>query len=147
MCYDAIRRDSPLVIYSPAMNPSMQASEQDHAAIVAAATDYIEGWLTGDPERMARALHPDLVKREVQPDATVGNFSRDQMVEFTTAGYGRELAQDFTIDVLDVYRDIAAVRVTSVYVDYLHVARFGDEWRLLNVLWQHRASPDAASAI
>jgi hypothetical protein len=37
--------------------------------------------------------------------------------------------------------------VTSVYVDYLHVARFGDGWKLLNVLWQHRASPDAASAI
>jgi hypothetical protein len=129
------------------MSASVQASEQDRTAIVAAATDYIEGWLTGDPERMARALHPDLVKREVQPDSTIGNFTRDQMVEFTIAGYGRELAQDFTIDVLDVYRDIAAVRVTSVYVDYLHVARFGDEWRLLNVLWQHRASPDAASAI
>jgi hypothetical protein len=128
------------------MNVSVQASEQDHAAIVAAATDYIEGWLTGDPERMARALHPDLVKREVQPDATVGNFSRDQMIEFTSAGYGRELAQDFSVDVLDVYRDIAAVRVTSVYVDYLHVARFGDEWKLLNVLWQHRRAPEAHTA-
>ena len=70
-------------------------SDTDRAAIVAAATDYIEGWLDGDAERMARALHPDLVKREVQPDGTIGNFTRDQMIEFTEAGYGREFARPF----------------------------------------------------
>ena len=111
--------------------------ETDHVAIVAAATDYIEGWLTGDAERMARALHPDLVKREVQPDFSVGTLTRDQMVEFTEAGHGRELARSFEVTVLDVYRDIAAVRVeSSVYLDYLQVARFEDGWKLLNVLWQ-----------
>jgi hypothetical protein len=25
-----------------------------------------------------------------------------------------------------------------VYMDYLHVARFGEAWLILNVLWQRR---------
>jgi hypothetical protein len=113
-------------------------SDDDRTAIIAAATDYIEGWLEGDPERMARALHPDLVKREVHDGTIATNYTRDQMVEFTEAGYGRELERGFTVSILDAYGDMAAVRVTSVYVDYLHVARFADGWKLLNVLWQHR---------
>src|SRR4051812_14973787 len=37
----------------------------DSAAIKATALDYIEGWYTGDAERMERALHPELAKRIV----------------------------------------------------------------------------------
>jgi hypothetical protein len=121
------------------MNAAPRAvTDDDRAAIIAAATDYIEGWLDGSPERMARALHPDLVKREVHEGTTVANFTRDQMVEFTQAGYGRELERGFEVTILDAYGDMAAVRVDSVYVDYLQVARFAYGWKLLNVLWQHR---------
>jgi len=35
----------------------------DERAVVATALDYFEGWFDGDEVRMARALHPDLVKR------------------------------------------------------------------------------------
>jgi len=40
-------------------------SETDRDAIKATALDYIEGWYEGNPERMERALHPDLAKRIV----------------------------------------------------------------------------------
>jgi hypothetical protein len=40
----------------------------ERAAILAPALDYIESWLDVDPDRMARCLHPDLVKREVEYD-------------------------------------------------------------------------------
>src|SRR5438105_14639584 len=40
-------------------------SETDRDAIKATALDYIEGWYEGNPERMERALHPDLAKRMV----------------------------------------------------------------------------------
>lgn len=39
-------------------------------AIRATALDYIEGWFIGDPDRMERALHPELVKRFVVTDET-----------------------------------------------------------------------------
>ena len=52
----------------------------------------------------------------------------------STAGY---VAYDVAI--LDAFGDIATVRVlSSAYMDYLHVARSGAEWLLLNVLWQRR---------
>jgi hypothetical protein len=43
------------------------------------------------------------------------------------------------VSLLDAFGDIATVSVlSSAYMDYLHVARTGDEWLLLNVLWQRR---------
>lgn len=113
----------------------------DRAAIVAAATDYIESWLDGDSERMGRCLHPELVKREVQYDGTfaVESMGRDEMIEATAAGYGRKYERPFDITILDAFGDVASVRVlSSVYMDHLHVARLADGWQLLNVLWQRR---------
>lgn len=116
---------------------------EQRAAILAAATDYIESWLDGDPERMARCLHPDLVKREVEHDAEgtprLDTISHADMVSATAQGYGRRYERPYEATVLDAFGDIATVRVfSSVYMDYLHVARFGDRWQLVNVLWQRR---------
>ena len=41
---------------------SVAQTASDSAAIRATAMDYIEGWYTGDGDRMERALHPDLVR-------------------------------------------------------------------------------------
>lgn len=109
----------------------------DREAIVAMATDYIQGWLDGDAERMGRSLHQDLVKRTVDDDSRVQTLDRATMVELTTAGYGRELARPFEITILDLYRDIATVRVvSSAYVDHLQLVRVAEGWAILNVLWQ-----------
>ena len=121
---------------------SRPISDADRSAIIAAATDYIASWLDGDPERMARCLHPALAKRAVKRDAETGapvvdESPYDDMVEGARVGYGRRLAPGYEVDVLDAEGDIASVRVrSSAYLDYLHVARFGDRWLLLNVLWQ-----------
>ena len=59
-------------------------------AIVAAALDYYEGWFDGEPERMERALHPDLVKRSLASDGrSVDTISAREMVEATADGKGR----------------------------------------------------------
>ena len=70
----------------------------DSAAIRATALDYIEGWYTGDPVRMERALHPELVKRILVVDQEHGFAFLDQMgksrlVGGTRAGFGREVPQ------------------------------------------------------
>ncbi len=116
----------------------------DREAILAAAADYIESWLDGDPERMGRCLHPDLVKRSVEVDEAgaaprVETMGRDDMVAATAEGRGRGYERPYEVTILDAFGDLATVRVfSSVYMDYLHVARFGDRWQLLNVLWQRR---------
>ena len=69
----------------------------------------------------------------------VRTLSRDQMVEFTRQGEGAEDGGPYEVTIVDAYGDIAMVNVVSAsYVDYLQVARFGDRWLLLNVLWQDR---------
>ena len=37
-------------------------SDADRQAITQTALDYVEGWYEANPERMERALHPDLAK-------------------------------------------------------------------------------------
>ena len=116
----------------------------DRERIAESARDYIESWLEGDADRMARCLHPDLVKRSVETDAESGQqvvetLSREQMVTATKAGHGRRYEKPYELSILDVFGDIATVRLfSSVYMDYLHLARFEDSWLLLNVLWQRR---------
>lgn len=113
-------------------------------AILAPAVDYIESWLDGDSDRMGGCLHPDLVKREIEPAAVgsgpvVSTMSREDMVAATAAGYGRKYERPYEAAVLDAFEDIATVRVlSSVYMDFLHVGRFGEHWLIVNVLWQRR---------
>jgi len=115
----------------------------DEIAIRATVDDYYLGWYDGDGERMARALHPDLLKRGWLPDGS-GGWSVDPdtcatMVEMAAAGRGRRTDPDerrYSVDVSDAYGDIAAAVVHAIpYVDYLHLVRTRDGWRILNALW------------
>ncbi len=117
---------------------------EDHEKIVASATDYIQSWIDGDAERMARCLHPDLVKRSNRKDSETGEWivrtmTHADMVEATGQGLDEEDAGPYEISVLDAYGDTATVSLISAsYVDYLHLARSGDGWLIVNVLWQRR---------
>lgn len=115
----------------------------DLAAIERTATDYIEAWLTGDADRMADCLHPDLTKRAIDRSAaggwSVGAMTHLDMVEATRSGRGTHLPRDYSVTVENAYDGIATARVDSArYIDFLHIARFEDRWRIVNVLWQHR---------
>ena len=131
------------------MDTKPDFAAQDIADITQAARDYAEGWYSGDPERMRRALHPDLIKRTVARDPYRGQLdlrqpetNAEQMVRWTVEGAGTAWSGEkhFDVKVMDVFRDIAIVRCQSPeYVDYLHLVRCGDAgWRILNVLWQLR---------
>jgi len=118
----------------------------DREAIIATAADYIESWLSGDAERMRRCLHPELAKRSLsdRDPQRVDHITAEEMVRATGEGRGKKHRAGHEIEIFDVNGAIATVRVTSVpYVDYLHLARFGGVWLIVNVLWTRRP-PDAA---
>lgn len=121
-------------------------SPEDRQGIVASATDYIESWIAGDGDRMARCMHPELVKRYPKPDPQTGGcivrtLTRAEMVAKTAQGEGAEDAGPYEVEVLDAYGDLATVSVLSAaYMDYLQIARCGEAWLILNVLWQPRVS-------
>jgi ketosteroid isomerase-like protein len=105
--------------------------------VAATARDYFEGWFDGDVERMARALHPNFVKRRAADE--LGITTKERMLELTRAGEGKADSADRTLDVEveDLYGDIASVTVRSaVYHEYLHLVRTRDGWRIANALWQ-----------
>jgi len=123
-------------------------SAEDLEAIDAVARDYVEGWFDGDAERMRRALHPDLVKRTIWHDPLTDGWrlgrpaGAEMMIEFTSAGEGRTTVaaeREFEIVIESVFRHIASVSVlSSPYMDYLQVAKLGDRWFIVNVLWEVR---------
>ena len=115
----------------------------DVAAVAATIADYYLGWYDGDPERMARALHPELAKRGWRRDGsgaiTLDSDTFGSMVEFTRRAAGRRTdpaERRYDIRAVEIHRDIASACVHAVsYVDYLHLVRTDDGWRILNALW------------
>lgn len=125
------------------------AGATERAAIEAAARDYVDGWYEGNPERMARALHPDLAKRSVKtlPNGAmfVQSLSYTTMVEYTRAGFGKAARKERQVNqvtILDVSQTMAAVKTVSPdYIDYLQLAKINGQWRIVNVLWEPAPKP------
>ena len=117
----------------------------DETAIRAAALDYIEGWYTGDAERMERALHPDLAKRIVISNKENNRSRLDQMsamslVQGTRRGGGKDTPKDKQlkeVTILDRYENAASVKIVAdSWIDYMHLAKFNGRWVIVNVLWE-----------
>src|SRR5690348_10821709 len=119
-------------------------SDADRAAITATALDYIEGWYTGDPDRMERALSPDLAKRIVmtndQGRSMLQQMSAMGLVQGVKRGGGKNTPkerQQKDVTILDVFENAAVVKiVASDWVDYLEEAKFNGRWVIVNVLWE-----------
>lgn len=115
----------------------LNASEADLAAIRQTASDYIDGWYTGDAERMERSLYDFLTKRWIIDDR-VDSTTKWQMVDMTKGGGGKNYAGDkkTAVTILDVYDNIAIVKCDSPeYIDYLQVGKVNGKWIIINVLW------------
>ena len=116
------------------------------AAIEATCYDYVDGQLEGDPQRVARALHPDLAKRAVIGDTPyerlgLRRMSKDELVELTRQGALKTPKEqwDRSCRVLDVTAETAAVRLeTPWFVDHFHMGRFDGKWIIVNALWHSK---------
>jgi putative lumazine-binding protein len=133
-----------LIMLLTLVSSARAQSATDTAAIKQTALDYIEGWYEGNAERMEKALHPELAKRIVRTNQE-GNSRLDQMsamslVQGTRRGFGKDTPKDKQqkdVTILDVFENAASVKVVAAdWVDYLHVAKFGGRWVIINVLWE-----------
>ena len=125
------------------MFEASEVGEEDRQAIIATARDYIVGWVDSDSERLGGSLHPSVRKRRVV-DPSSGTLDLDELdvppwLERVAARGPMPYSRDAEFSILDVYDHIATVAVLSEpFMDYLHLARFGDRWLIVNVLWQER---------
>jgi hypothetical protein len=120
------------------------ASLEDDEAIKGTALDYAESWHLGDEERMARALHPEVLKRRVVTDLLNGEqavqaLDAPTLIRATREGVGVGGAGgplSFRVAILDRHGDMAVVRVVSpLYVDYLQLVRWEGRWVILSIVW------------
>jgi hypothetical protein len=123
----------------------------DTSAIRQAALDYIEGYYAADAERVERALHPALRKRMVytHPRTRADSLNRQTAQTLIQGTRQRDPTPDdqrrAEVQILDIYKDAASVRIDAQgWVDYLHVARWRGDWKIVNVLWELRQQPTAA---
>lgn len=124
--------------------PAAELGDADRAAIRAAALDYAEGWYTGDRERMARSLHPDMVKRAWLTDRS-GQTRYDKLdtpalldrVKSSHREHYAKAPRRADVEILDGLDGISSVKLTmDGWVDYMHVANVpGEGWKIVNVLW------------
>jgi Putative lumazine-binding len=142
---------SILAMSTPIFAQTDSASNDD--AIKKTALDYIEGWYTGDAARMERALHPELAKRMISTDPKTGRSQFNHMGAMTLVqrardGIGKKIPQDRQlkeVTILDHYNNAAVVKiVASDWIDYLQVAKFNGDWKIINVLWELKPKPETA---
>lgn len=125
------------------------ALKKNEEGIRAAALDYLEGFFSGDAERMERALHPEVHKVLPHRMGPTGKTMIDKigaglLVEYTRtkAGLLDEDKRKIEVTVYDVRGDVAtAGAMSAMFYDYLQLARIDGRWKIVNVLW--KMNPDA----
>ena len=122
-------------------------ANQDRVAIRQAALDYAEGYYEGSAERMARAVHPALLKRGLLPPGAPDRFlqlmNAEALIDLAASGSGQMPAAGRHLDfaLLDLRDDVASARIfTQQFNDYLLLAKQDERWRIVSVLWQVPAS-------
>jgi hypothetical protein len=110
-------------------------------SIKKAALDYIEGWYSANPERMERALHPELAKRIVLNIEGADNLraiSSERLVEAVkTRNEDKEALDKIECEILDTHGDMACVKtVCPDFIDYIQMAKWEGQWKIINVLWE-----------
>jgi hypothetical protein len=127
--------------------PALAQTSADSAAIRATALDYVEGWYEGNATRMAKAVHPELVKRIVMSDtatkrSVIQNMGATALVNGTRRGFGKSTAreqQQKDVTILDVYGNAASAKsIMADWIDYMHLAKVDGRWVIVNVLWEYK---------
>lgn len=122
-------------------------STEDSIAIKKTALDYIEGYFYKDGKRMEKALHPELVKRNIQKSKNgteyIRNLSASYMIMRAENNTNRHAANpeepiESVVEIYDIVGNAATVKVSTNqynFIDYLHVGKYNNEWKIINVFW------------
>jgi hypothetical protein len=133
-----------LISFTGSVSVYSQTFPSDYLGVKEAPYYYITSWYAGDSIQMKQALHPKLVKRRVVTTSDVRNVTYDWMINAVKSGKWKidniKQAQK-DIQILDQTDTIASVKVISnEYIDYLHMAKVNNQWKIVNALWEYNAT-------
>ena len=122
-----------------------QEGPSDREAVEAAVLDYVEGIYDVEPDRIARSVHKDLKKYGFWRQEAQTPYQGMAM----TYAELHELAGEYNVDgrvpadapkkveVLDLLDQTAAAKLTASWgIDYMQLAKFDGQWKIVHVLWQ-----------
>jgi hypothetical protein len=129
---------SPVVVSAPAVAVT---SSDERAAVERAVGFYLDGWMTGNVESLRKGFHPDARLFFVRNDS-LQQLTQEQWYARIAQG-PRPAADGRHIEVVssDVANSVALVKVrsrtpTGGATDYLALAKFGGEWKIVNKTFQ-----------
>ncbi len=108
------------------------AQTADVEAIKTACLDYVDGFYQSDAARIEKGVSQDLVKRQVANN-TLSSMDRKTLIGYAVGQ--KRTAPKISVEVFDVYGNIALAKVTSEFVDYCQLAKISGKWQVVNVLW------------
>ncbi len=117
-----------------------RTANDDASAVGATVRNYIEAYYTGDAPRMEQTLHPRYLKHMIHNRAPMREKTALQMVSEVRSQQGPpadipQTERTEEISVLDVSGDIASAKlVTPHWVDYMTLAKWEGEWKILSVV-------------
>ncbi|TVZ40333.1 putative lumazine-binding protein [Alteromonadaceae bacterium 2753L.S.0a.02] len=127
---------------TPMPEHQLNNTTADQKAITQTVLDYVEGWYSADAKRMDNALSEHLAKRRITPEGQLMAVSKAWMVQETGNGRGRIPAPEQgrkEVTILVQTSTIASVMlISNDFVDYLHLVKIGDTWKIANALWDYR---------
>lgn len=127
-----------------ALFAQVSSNEDTSAAITATALDYADGFYSGAPERMERAIHPDLnkvfvVKLSPTAKSALQYSTYSGLIELTRAkvGFREPEKRNIKVTILTINSDLASVKLTSpMFNDFLQMVNIEGKWKIVNVLWE-----------
>lgn len=127
------------------LTASDHAVDPDRAAVERAVRDYLEALYDVEPAKIERSVHPDLVKRGFFLGSD-GQYGEDVMTYedlYLLAGeWNADRDRDIEnaprdVQVLDLLDQTATARLVAHWgIDYMHLARYDGQWKIVQVLWQ-----------
>ena len=134
-----------LAIAATAIGAMRAQPNADRRAVERAVLDYVEAIYEVKPELVDRSVHRELAKR---------GYMRGQNGKYTEAPMTfaqlRALAERWNaqgrvnaktarkeVVVLDLLDQTASAKLTASWgTDYMHLAKYNGEWKIVNILWQ-----------
>src|SRR5690242_1613053 len=126
------------------------STKTDYEAVKQAIVDYVEGVYGADSTRIERSVHPDLAKRgffRKEEGATESIMPFKQFIEHTkTYNKDGQFPPDSPKEVIiyEILDHTASAKLIAAWgIDYMHLAKYGDTWMIVHVLWQTHPQNEA----
>ena len=139
-----------LILISTTIFSVAREKKSDEAQIKETILNYIEGFYEANPDRMSKALHPELAKRSIWQGPEGNSFIKPatkSLIVHVTRMQKNNKAPEMNPDqkfkakikIFDIEQNSASAKVSTNklnFFDYIHLVKYNGEWKILNVLWE-----------